>query len=77
MLSTVSRVSNGEYRMSLSWIANRSLKVSPKARLVADDESAALRRKLESLDWKPSNGFLKDQVVDRSQLVTDQAGRAA
>jgi hypothetical protein len=51
--------------------------VSPKARLVADDESAALRRKLESLDWKPSNGFLKDQVVDRSQLVTDQAGRAA
>lgn len=77
MLSTASRVSNGEYRMSLSWIANRSLKVSPKARLVADDESAALRRKLESLDWKPSNGFLKDQVVDRSQLVTDQAGRAA
>jgi hypothetical protein len=63
--------------MSLSWIANRSLKVSPKARLVADDESAALRRKLESLDWKPSNGFLKDQVVDRSQLVTEQAGRAA
>jgi hypothetical protein len=77
MLSTTSRVSNGEYRMSLSWIANRSLKVSPKARLVADDESAALRRKLESLDWKPSNGFLKDQVVDRSQLVTGQAGRAA
>ena len=77
MLSTTSRVSNGEYRMSLSWIANRSLKVSPKARLVADDESAALRRKLESLDWRPSNGFLKDQVVDRSQLVTDQAGRAA
>ena len=77
MLSTASRVSNGDYRMSLSWIANRSLKVSPKARLVADDESAALRRKLESLDWKPSNGFLKDQVVDRSQLVTEQAGRAA
>lgn len=63
--------------MSLSWIANRSLKVSPKARLVGDDEAAALRRKLESIEWRPSNGFLKDQVVDRSQLVADPADRAA
>lgn len=63
--------------MSLSWIANRSLKVSPKARLVGDDEAAALRRKLESIEWRPSNGFLKDQIVDRSQLVADPTDRAA
>ena len=63
--------------MSLSWIANRSLKLSPRARLVADDESAALRRKLEALNWKPANGFLKDQVVDRSQLVQEATERAA
>ena len=63
--------------MSLSWIANRSLKVSPKARLVGDDEAAVLRRKLESIEWRPSNGFLKDQVVDRSQLVADPTDRAA
>jgi hypothetical protein len=63
--------------MSLSWIANRSLKLSPRARLVADDESTALRRKLEALEWRPSNGFLKDQVVDRSQLVQQHDDRAA
>ena len=63
--------------MSLSWIANRSLRLSPRARLVADDEAAALRRKLEALDWKPANGFLKDQVVDRSQLVQEATDRAA
>jgi hypothetical protein len=63
--------------MSLSWIANRSLNVSPRARLVGEDESAALRRKLEALEWKPSNGFLKDQVVDRSQLVSTREDRAA
>jgi hypothetical protein len=63
--------------MSLSWITYRSLKVSPRARLVADDESAALRRKLEALDWKPENGFLKDQVVTRPQAATSRAMRAA
>lgn len=63
--------------MSLSWIANRSLRLSPRARLVADDESDALRRKREALEWKPANGFLKDQVVDRSQLVQESADRAA
>lgn len=63
--------------MSLSWIANRSLKLSPRVRLVASEESDALRRKREALDWKPANGFLKDQVVDRSQLVQEAADRAA
>jgi hypothetical protein len=62
--------------MSLSWISNRSLKVSPKARLVADDEAAALRRKLESIEWRPSNGFLKDQVTPRTQYSTSRAGYA-
>jgi hypothetical protein len=60
--------------MSLSWIANRSLKLSPRVRLVADDESAALRRKIDSLDWRPENGFLRDQVVARPQLAVARTG---
>jgi hypothetical protein len=51
--------------MSLSWISNRSLKLSPRVRLVADGEAEALRRKLEDLEWRPQNGFLKDQVIER------------
>ena len=62
--------------MNLSWIANRSLKLSPKARLVADDEAAALQRKLESIDWRPSNGFLRDQVTPRPQLAASRAAHA-
>jgi hypothetical protein len=63
--------------MSLSWITNRSLQVSPKARLVADAETEALRRKLETLEWRPENGFLKDQVIERPQAGTSRAMRAA
>ena len=63
--------------MSLSWIANRSLKISPRVRLVADDEAAALQRKLDSLAWKPSSGFLKDQVAERIRIVAARAVRAA
>jgi hypothetical protein len=63
--------------MSLSWISNRSLKVSPKVRLVADGEAEALRRKLEALDWKPQNGFLKDQVAERSPVAAARGHRAA
>lgn len=73
----MSRVRNGEDQMSLSWISNRSLRVSPKVRLVADGEAEALRRKLEELDWKPQNGFLKDQVVERSSLTASRGNRAA
>ena len=63
--------------MSLSWISNRSLNVSPKARLVADGEAEALRRKLEQIDWKPQNGFLKDQVAERSSPTAARGRRAA
>ena len=63
--------------MSLSWISNRSLRVSPKVRLVGDEESEVLRRKLEALEWKPENGFLKDQVVERPQSGTSSGMRAA
>lgn len=63
--------------MSLSWISNRSLRVSPKVRLVADGEAEALRRKLEELDWKPQNGFLKDQVVERPLVTASRGNRAA
>jgi len=51
--------------MSLSWISNRSLRISPRARLVEDGEAEALRRKLEQIEWRPENGFLKDQVIER------------
>ena len=50
--------------MSLSWISNRSLKVSPKVRLVDDGETEVLRQKLAALEWRPQNGFLKDEVHD-------------
>lgn len=63
--------------MSLSWFSNRSLKLSPRARLVADGESEALRRKLEGLDWRPQNGFLKDQVIEKTPLAGSRVSRAA
>jgi len=63
--------------MDLSWISNRSLKVSPRVRLVDDNEAQALRRKLESIEWRPQNGFLKDQVIEKTPLAGSRAGRAA
>ena len=63
--------------MSLSWIANRSLKFSPRLRLVDDDEAAALRQKIESLEWRPANGFLRDQVDQRPQMGTSRSEQAA
>jgi hypothetical protein len=62
--------------MDLSWISNRSLRISPRARLVEDGEAEALRRKLEQIEWRPENGFLKDQVVERSSGAV-RASRAA
>jgi hypothetical protein len=60
--------------MTLSWIGrNRSLAVSPQARLVADSESDALRRKLESLQWRPQNGFLKDEPLADQGLRESRA----
>ncbi len=57
--------------VNLSWIGrNRSLEVSPRARLVDDAESEALRRKREALQWRPSNGFLAEDVM-RSQVAAD------
>jgi hypothetical protein len=63
--------------MDLSWISNRSLKISPRARLVADDDAQALRRKLEQVEWRPSGGFLKDQVAERSTRGYARSARAA
>jgi hypothetical protein len=63
--------------MDLSWISNRSLKISPRARLVADDDAEALRRKLEQIDWRPSGGFLKDQMADRAAPGYGRRARAA
>lgn len=63
--------------MDLSWISNRSLKVSPRVRLVQDSEAEALLRKLESIEWRPQNGFLKDQMIEKTPLAGSRAARAA
>jgi hypothetical protein len=63
--------------MSLSWIGrNRSLEMSPRARLVDDLDAEVLRRKREALQWRPQNGFLKDEVDERNDCE-EQADRAA
>ena len=63
--------------MIFSLFGDPSLKVPTKARLVDDGDSEALRRKLESLDWQPANGFLRDQVQERAQPDTTRGKRAA
>ena len=63
--------------MSRSWISNRSLKVSPKVRLVDDDEAEVLRQKLAALAWRPENGFLKDQMHYKDDGLSDRSSEAA
>jgi len=63
--------------MSLSWISNRSMRVSPRARLVDDGAAEALRRKLEAIAWRPQNGFLKDQAIEKDEPLSVPAPRAA
>jgi len=63
--------------MNLSWVSNRSLKVSPRARLVNDGEAEALLRKLEQIEWRPENGFLKDQVIEKTPLAGSRISYAA
>lgn len=67
----------GEPTMNMSWIGrNRSLELSPRARLVDEGEAEALQRKREALQWRPSNGFLLDDAGSRREPC-DQANRAA
>jgi hypothetical protein len=63
--------------MGLSWITDRSLRISPRARLVEDGDTEALRRKLEQIAWQPENGFLKDQVTERAPQSAARRARAA
>jgi hypothetical protein len=64
--------------MNFSWIGSkRSLEVSPKARLVDDAEVDALLRKFEGLQFKPENGFLKDEVPEKVAGETFRESRAA
>jgi uncharacterized protein YlaI len=52
--------------MNLLWIGrNRSLEVSPRARLVDDVDAAVLQQKREALQWRPANGFLCDEQEQR------------
>lgn len=63
--------------MNLSWIRNRSLQMSTRARLVADEDAEALRKKLESITWTPENGFLKDRWIEKLQAQPISESRAA
>ena len=63
--------------MIFSLFGDHSLKVPTTARLVDDGESEALRRKLESVAWQPANGFLRDQVQERSEPDVTRGKRAA
>ena len=63
--------------MIFSWFSDYSLKLPTKARLVEDGESEVLRRKLESVAWQPANGFLRDQVQQRSEPDATRGKRAA
>jgi hypothetical protein len=63
--------------MSLSWISNRSMRLSPRVRLVDEDAAEALRRKLEAIEWRPQNGFLKDQVLEKDEPAGTRTQHAA
>ena len=63
--------------MIFSLFGGHNLEVPTKARLVDAGESEALRRKLESVEWKPANGFLRDQVQEREQPDATRGKRAA
>jgi hypothetical protein len=55
--------------MNLSWIGhNRSLVLSPRARLVDDIDAEVLQRKREALAWRPRNGFLRDERDERLEF---------
>lgn len=62
--------------MNLSWIGrNRSLELSPRARLVDDIDAELLLRKREALQWRPQHGFLTDEQNER--LLIDKQARGA
>lgn len=63
--------------MIFSLFGDDSLRVPTRVRLVDDGDSEALRRKLESVEWKPANGFLRDQVQQRSEPDVTRGKRAA
>jgi hypothetical protein len=63
--------------MFFNLFGDQSLKLPTKARLVDAGASEALRRKLESVEWQPANGFLRDQVQERAQPDATRGKRAA
>ncbi len=55
--------------MNLSWIGrNRSLELSPRARLVNDVDADMLQRKRDALAWRPQNGFLREEQNERLEF---------
>jgi hypothetical protein len=50
--------------------------MSPRARLVDDLDAEVLQRKREALQWRPQNGFLKDEIEERDDFE-ERSDRAA
>ena len=63
--------------MIFSLFGDHSLKVPTKARLVDDGDSEVLRRKLQSVEYRPANGSLGGQVQEKSQPDATHGKRAA
>lgn len=49
----------------LSWLTSRSLQISPRAKLVTDEEAQKLRERLAQVDYRPQTGFLTEAPVTR------------
>ena len=50
---------------SLSWLTQRSMQISPRAKLVSDEEAQKLRERLAQVNYRPQIGFLVEQPVSR------------
>jgi hypothetical protein len=48
-----------------SWFSPRGLQLSPRAQLVTPEETQKLAEKLAQLNYRPENGFLIEQPIQR------------
>jgi hypothetical protein len=49
----------------MSWLTPRSMQISPRAKLVSDEEAQKLRERLSQVSYRPQNGFLVEEPVRR------------